>query len=48
MALEADESESVTKNISEYYIYRDNDKDEHGAIKFVETPGFFKINMIII
>ena len=39
MALEADNAESVTKNISEYYIYRDDDKDEHGAIKIIDTPG---------
>ena len=39
MALEADETESVTKNISEYYIYRDDDKDEHGALKIIDTPG---------
>ena len=39
MALEADNNESVTKNISEYYIYRNNDKDEHGALKIIDTPG---------
>ena len=39
MALEADDTESVTKNISEYYIYRDDDKDEHGALKIIDTPG---------
>ena len=39
MALEADETESVTKNISEYYIYREDDKDEHGALKIIDTPG---------
>ena len=39
MALEADNSESVTQNISEYYIYRDDDKDEHGALKIIDTPG---------
>ena len=39
IALEADETESVTKNISEYYIYRDDDNDEHGAIKLIDTPG---------
>ena len=39
IALEADESVSVTKNISEYYIYKDDDKDEHGAIKIIDTPG---------
>ena len=39
MALEADETESVTKNITEYYIYRDDDKNEHGAIKIIDTPG---------
>ena len=39
IALEADETESVTKNISENYIYRDDDNDEHGAIKLIDTPG---------
>ena len=39
IALEADDTESVTKNISEYYIYRDDDKDEHGALKIIDTPG---------
>ena len=39
LALESDASESVTKNISEYYIYKDDDKDEHGAIKLIDTPG---------
>ena len=39
MALEADDTESVTQNISEYYIYRNDDKDEHGALKFIDTPG---------
>ena len=39
MALEADETEYVTKNIVEYQIYRDDDKDEHGAIKIIDTPG---------
>ena len=39
MALEGDATESVTKIISEYYIYKDDDKDEHGAIKIIDTPG---------
>ena len=39
MSLEADETESVTKTISEYYIYKDDDKEEHGAIKIIDTPG---------
>ena len=43
MALEADDAESVTKNISYYYIYRDDDKDEHGALKIIDTPGIVEI-----
>jgi len=39
IALEGDASTSVTKNISEYYIYKDDDKDAHGAIKIIDTPG---------
>ena len=39
MALEGDDTESVTKKISEYYIYRNDDKDELGAIKIIDTPG---------
>ena len=42
MALEADDSQSVTKNISEYYIYRDDDKDEHDALKIIDTPGIIE------
>ena len=44
IALEGDASESVTKNISEYYIYKDDDKDEHGAIKIIDTPGIVPNN----
>ena len=47
MALEGDAVESVTKNISEYYIYKDDDKDEHGAIKIIDTPGIVPNNNII-
>ena len=44
LALEADASESVTKNLSEYYIYKDDDKDEHGCIKIIDTPGIVPNN----
>ena len=44
VALEADASESVTKKISEYYIYKDDDKDENGAIKIIDTPGIVPKN----
>ena len=37
LALESDESS--TKKITEYYIYKDDDKEEHGAIKLIDTPG---------
>ena len=47
MALEGDAVESVTKNISEYYIYKDDDKEEHGAIKIIDTPGIVPNNNII-
>ena len=39
-ALEAELSVSVTKNISEYYIYKDDDSKRKGAIKLIDTPGF--------
>ena len=39
IALEADSSDSVTKNISEYYIYKCDNKDGHAAIKIIDTPG---------
>lgn len=41
IALESNLSYSVTKNISEYYIYRDDndDNNEHAAIKLIDTPG---------
>lgn len=38
-ALETDESVSVTNNLSEYYIYKDDEKNTHGAIKLIDTPG---------
>ena len=38
-ALESDLAESVTKNISEYYIYNKDNKKKHGAIKLIDTPG---------
>ena len=39
VALEGDDPKSVTNEISEYYIYRNDDKNEHGAIKIIDTPG---------
>ena len=39
VALESNESESVTLKVSEYYIHRNDDKKEHGAIKLIDTPG---------
>ena len=39
IALESNESESVTLKVSEYYIHRNDDKKEHGAIKLIDTPG---------
>ena len=39
-ALEANLSSSVTKNISEYYLYKDDANRRKGAIKLIDTPGF--------
>ena len=39
LALELDDNDSVTRKITEYYIYKDDEKDEHGAIKLIDTPG---------
>lgn len=41
-ALESDLTISVTKNISEYYIYHKDGKNGHGAIKLIDTPGLVK------
>ena len=43
-ALESDLMVSVTKNISEYYIYNKDNKQKHGAIKLIDTPGLVKNN----
>ena len=40
VALETDDNTSVTKKISEYFIYKDDNKNEHAAIKLIDTPGF--------
>ena len=40
IALEGDDNDSVTKKITEYYIYKNDDKEEHAAIKLIDTPGF--------
>jgi len=39
VALESNDSDSVTLKVSEYYLYRNDDKKEHGAIKLIDTPG---------
>ncbi len=39
VALEVNDVESVTLKVSEYYIYRNDDKKEHGAIKLIDSPG---------
>ena len=44
VALESNEAESVTLKVSEYYIYRNDDKEEHGAIKLIDTPGLCEDN----
>ena len=38
VALETNDTDSVTLKFSEYYIYKD-DKKDHGAIKLIDTPG---------
>ena len=40
-ALESDLTVTVTKKLTEYYIYRNN-KIGHGAIKLIDTPGLVK------
>ena len=44
IALESDDTVSVTNNITEYYIYRNDDKEIHGAIKLIDTPGIVPFN----
>lgn len=39
LAHESDDVSSVTKKITEYYIYVNNLKEERGCIKFIDTPG---------
>ena len=41
-ALESDLAVSVTKNISDYYIYKNDNKEGHAAIKLIDTPGLVK------
>ena len=41
-ALESDLAVSVTKNISDYYIYKNDNKQGHAAIKLIDTPGLVK------
>ena len=43
-ALESNLAVSVTKNVSEYYVYKDDDKNDHAAIKLIDTPGIVKNN----
>jgi GTP-binding protein EngB required for normal cell division len=46
VALESNDSDSVTLKVSEYYIYRNDDKREHGAIKLIDTPGICENNQV--
>jgi len=39
VALETNDTETITSKLSEYYIYRNDDKKEHGAIKLIDTTG---------
>ena len=39
ISLESDSNTSVTKKVLEYYIYRNDDKNGHSAIKLIDTPG---------
>lgn len=39
IALETNEAQSVTLKFSEYYMYRDDNKKEHGGLKLIDTPG---------
>ena len=39
VALETNDAQSVTLKFSEYYMYRDDNKKEHGGIKLIDTPG---------
>ena len=39
VALETNEAQSVTLKFSEYYMYRDDNKKEHGGLKLIDTPG---------
>ena len=39
IALESDNNTQSTKKLFEYYIYKNDDKEEHGAIKLIDTPG---------
>ena len=41
-ALESDLAVYVTKNISDYYIYKNDNKQDHAAIKLIDTPGLVK------
>ena len=46
VALETNDTESVTTSVSQYYIYRKDNKQEHGAIKLIDTPGICEDNEI--
>ena len=39
IALETNDAQSVTLKFSEYYMYRDDNKKEHGGLKLIDTPG---------
>lgn len=46
VALETNDTESVTLKVSEYFIYRNDDKKEHGAIKLMDSPGICEDNNV--
>ena len=39
IALETNDTESVTLKISEYYIYKDENNKDNGGLKLIDTPG---------
>ena len=39
IALETNDTDSVTLKFSEYYFYKDDNQKEHGALKLIDTPG---------
>ena len=39
VALETNDAQSITLKFSEYYMYREDNKKEHGGLKLIDTPG---------